>query len=101
MANGLNPRLLTEVATRKRTLLEHLGQLLDSYSYEKVLERGFALVRDAAGKPVLSAASVAAGDALTLQFRDGTIEAVADGKPTEKPKRTKSTSGAGPQGSLL
>ena len=99
VANGLNPRLLTELATRKRTLLEHLGQLLDSYSYEKILERGFALVRDAAGKPVLSAASVTAGDALTLQFRDGAVEAVA-GKGSEKPKRGKGPS-TGNQGSLL
>ncbi|WP_374384667.1 exodeoxyribonuclease VII large subunit, partial [Dongia sp.] len=99
VASGLTPRLLTDLATRKRTLLEHLGQLLDSYSYEKILERGFALVRDAAGKPVLAAASVSDGDALTLQFRDGSVEAVA-GKGPDKPKRGKG-SASGTQGSLL
>lgn len=98
---GLAPRLLVDLVQRKQTALGHLGQLLDSYSYEKVLERGFALVRDGDGKPVLSAASVNGGDALTLQFRDGTVEAVADGKPAEKPKRAKTTPPAGPQGSLL
>jgi exodeoxyribonuclease VII large subunit len=101
VGSGLNSRLLSEMVTRKRTALDHLGQLLDSYSYEKVLERGFALVRDGDGKPVLSAASVGDGDALTLQFRDGTVEAVAGGKAAEKPKRPKPTPGTGPQGSLL
>jgi exodeoxyribonuclease VII large subunit len=101
VANGLNPRLLAEMVTRKRTTLDHLGQMLDSYSYEKVLERGFALVRDGEGKPVLTAASVGGGDALTLQFRDGTVEAVAGGKPADKPKRAKPASGTGTQGSLL
>jgi exodeoxyribonuclease VII large subunit len=100
VGGGLNARLLTDLVTRKRTALDHLGQLLDSYSYEKVLERGFALVRDAGGSPVLSAASVGSGDALTLQFRDGTVEAVAGGKPAEKAKR-KAPTGSGPQGSLL
>ncbi|WP_374311328.1 exodeoxyribonuclease VII large subunit [Dongia sp.] len=100
VGNGLNARLLTELVKAKRTSLDHIGQLLDSYSYEKVLERGFALVRDAGGSPVLSAASVSGGDALTLQFRDGTVEAVA-GKGTEKPKRGKAPPPAAPQGSLL
>jgi len=98
---GLAPRLLGDLVQRKQTALGHLGQLLDSYSYEKVLERGFALVRDADGKPVLSAASVNGGDALTLQFRDGAVEAVAGGKPSEKPKRGKPSTPTGPQGSLL
>lgn len=100
VSGGLAPRLLTDLAQRKQTVLDHLGQLLDSYSYEKVLERGFALVRDSDGKPVLSAASVDDGDTLTLQFRDGTLEAIAGSKPGEKPKRTK-TPPTGPQGSLL
>ena len=100
VAGGLAPRLLSDLMTRKRTSLDHLGQLLDSYSYEKVLERGFALVRDAAGKPVLTAAAVSAGDTLTVQFRDGSVDAVAGGAASEKPKK-RQTPPAAPQGSLL
>ena len=100
IGNGLAPRLLADLVTRKRVALDHLGQLLDSYSYEKVLERGFALVRDAAGKPVLTAAGVGGGDTLTIQFRDGTVDAVAGGTPSEKPKK-RQTPPAAPQGSLL
>lgn len=47
------------------------GKLLDSYSYERVLERGFAVVRDEAGKPVTRAAGLQPGAALALEFRDG------------------------------
>jgi exodeoxyribonuclease VII large subunit len=37
------------------------------------------LVRDAAGLPVRSAAEAAAADRLSLQFADGSIEAVPEG----------------------
>jgi exodeoxyribonuclease VII large subunit len=100
VGNGLNPRLLTELVKAKRTSLDHIGQLLDSYSYEKVLERGFALVRDAAGKPVLTAAAVGSGDTLTVQFRDGTVDAVAGGTAPGKSKKRQPPPVA-PQGSLL
>ncbi len=46
-------------------------------SYESVLERGFAVVFDAEGKPVKQAASVSAGDALSIRFRDGDVAVVA------------------------
>jgi exodeoxyribonuclease VII large subunit len=42
-----------------------------------VLARGFALVRDASGGPVRSAAAVASGSALDIEFSDGRLAAVA------------------------
>lgn len=73
--------------------LERFGQLLDSVSYQKILARGFALVRDSRGHPVLAAAAVAPGAALSIQFADGAVGVTADlsgapGKPggrAEKP----------------
>jgi exodeoxyribonuclease VII large subunit len=44
-----------------------------------VLARGFALVRDDAGKPLRAAAQVSAGLALDIEFHDGHVGAVADG----------------------
>ncbi|GAB6051681.1 exodeoxyribonuclease VII large subunit [Magnetospira thiophila] len=68
--------------------LAHLGKLLDSYSYQKVLERGFALIRDAEGKAVTSVTQVQSGQPLTLTLRDGDLGAVATGgTPPKKPKR--------------
>jgi exodeoxyribonuclease VII large subunit len=102
VGTGLNPRLLHDLAARKRLALDHLGQLLESYSYEKVLERGFALVRDDSGSPVLAAAAVTAGQVLKVQFRDGIVDATADGSGVPKPKQRKAGNPeSGPQGSLL
>lgn len=70
-------RLLADRALK----VETSGKLLDSYSYRKVLERGYAMVRDAAGQPVLSAALVAPGAALSVEFADGSIAVTAGGEP--------------------
>lgn len=51
--------------------LTGIGKLLDANSFERVLERGFALVRDESGAPVKSAQETRDGQAVTLRFRDG------------------------------
>jgi len=81
-------RLGEGMARRLDDLGRHLdtaGKLLDSYSYRKVLDRGFAVVRDAAGLPVESAARVTAGMALRVEFADGTIAARAEGDAPPPP----------------
>ena len=64
---------------QRRERLENLGGRLDSHalSHENVLERGYAVVRDAERKAVISAAKVAPGAALTLEFSDGEVGATA------------------------
>ncbi len=47
-------------------------------SYRAVLARGFALVRDAAGRPLRTAAAVTAGMAIEIEFSDGRVGARAD-----------------------
>jgi exodeoxyribonuclease VII large subunit len=69
-------RLLPERARE----LAHLGKLLNSLSYARVLERGFVLVRDEAREPVLSATALAPGMVLNLQFHDGEARARAEEK---------------------
>ena len=51
-----------------------------------MLARGFALVRDGAGNPLVRAAAVAPGTALSIEFADGRVGATADGGPPERPK---------------
>ncbi len=87
------------------------GQLLDAYSYHGVLKRGFALVRDGDGSPLRSAANVAGGMRLDIEFSDGRVAAVTDGggtaaSPAETPKssskpRSRGGGGSGGQGSLF
>jgi exodeoxyribonuclease VII large subunit len=77
----LDVRRRTAFVTRLNRLndrLGALGQLLTSYSYHGVLERGFALVRDETGAPVRSAKTLAAGAAISIEFADGTITARRD-----------------------
>ncbi|MEO5338493.1 MAG: exodeoxyribonuclease VII large subunit [Magnetospirillum sp. WYHS-4] len=77
-------RALTQAA---RAALRHgesrmlqAGALLDSLSYRRVLERGFALVKDGAGHPVTSAKAVRPGMNLAVTFHDGDSHAVATGR---------------------
>ena len=64
-----------------------------------VLERGFAVVKDAGGNVVVSAQAVTPGAALTLEFHDGKVAVVADGAARRKPRGSKSDEPD--QGSLL
>jgi exodeoxyribonuclease VII large subunit len=73
---GAAQRLLPERARE----LAHVGKMLDSLSYARVLERGFVLVRDTAREPVLSATALTPGMMLSLQFHDGEAPARAEGK---------------------
>src|SRR5215211_627469 len=82
---------------RRQERLGVAGQLLESFSYKSVLERGFALVRGGDGKPIRRAAGIGTGEALAIEFADGTARAVAEGAP--KPKRK--TPAAPKQGTLF
>src|SRR6202171_3560058 len=73
----------TLIAARKERVLS-LAKLVNAFSYHKVLDRGFALVRDAAGVPIRSAAAVAAGDPLDIELADGDLAAVAAGGAARK-----------------
>jgi exodeoxyribonuclease VII large subunit len=82
----LRPKLLRDLVERRADALANCAALLDSYSYEHVLKRGFALVRDEANEPLTSAAALSSGMPVTLQFHDGRARALIDGGTTS-PKR--------------
>ena len=65
-------RLLDAMSIR----LSALARLLQASSYERTLERGFALVRDASGAPVTKAAETREGQAVSLRFSDDEVPAV-------------------------
>jgi len=105
---GLEPRLVRVVARRAGDEVKRvaqLGSLLESFSFERVLERGYAVVRDAGGEPVTAAASTTPGEAVVLQFRDDSVGAVISGEPPARPPKKeaqrKRTSKDTRQGSLL
>ena len=62
-------------------------KLLRAFSYQAVLERGFALVRDGNGQPVRRAAATEAGMGVSIEFADGSADAVIGVKGTRKPAK--------------
>ena len=77
-----------------------LFRLLNNFSYERVLERGFVLVRDNRARPLTSAAALKPGMELALRFHDGEAAGVAADRP--KGGKERGSGGEdGEQGSLL
>lgn len=71
-------RALLATFQKQAAQIAHSGQLLAALSYRSVLARGFALVRDEAGRHVHGAADVGPGARLDLEFSDGRVGATAD-----------------------
>jgi exodeoxyribonuclease VII large subunit len=85
--------------------VDQLGKLLESYSFHSVLNRGFALVRDQDGHPIMTAVQTRAGDTIAIEFADGRIgakvtEGAAAAPRAAAPPRRRD-GGSGNQGSLL
>ncbi len=98
-----------------RSRLNGVGQLLQSLSYQSVLARGFALLRDEAGEMVRARAGLDVGERLNVEFIDGqvataitgfeTTETKTGGRAAKAPKAVKKTAkkdnDGGAQGSLF
>ena len=82
-----------------RKALESSTRLFDSLNYKRVLDRGYAVIRDADGKAVTAADAVQPGDGLDIEFRDGHIQARAEGSaaPPTPPKPRKPKKAAKPR----
>jgi exodeoxyribonuclease VII large subunit len=115
LADRSKRAMLALIATREARL-DRSYQLLRAFSYQSVLERGFALVRDGAGHPLRSAAAVQPGMPLDIEFADGCVGATAQSVRSAgetapvtpsipaswKPRKPKTSSGGGSgQGSLF
>ena len=85
--------------------LDALAKLLASLGYDNVLKRGFALIRDEAGKVLRGAAAISPGAELEIEFADGRFGATAHGAPGPSGGKRRRTPPApakpGPQGSLF
>jgi len=101
-------RAMRQLIAVRQTRAERGAQLLAAFSYRGVLARGFALVRDAAGTPLHTAAAVGPGTAVEIEFADGSVGARVEGarapryrttaEPGRKPRSPRDSS---EQGSLF
>jgi exodeoxyribonuclease VII large subunit len=73
--------------------LEQASRLLVSYSHQRTLERGFALVRKPDGGLVSRAAQSHRGDVYDLQFADGSVK-VSRGADEDDDKKASSAASA-------
>src|SRR5580658_6840947 len=102
-------RALLTLIDRRADRLERAGQLLAALSYHGVLARGFALVRGPENQPLRTAAAVAAGMRLDIEFQDGHVGATAETGATgrrepiaaQRPRPRRRTGSSEGQGSLF
>ncbi len=74
--------------TEREAALRGFGRMMEAVSYQRVLDRGFAVVRDAAGGVVTAPDAVAMGAALEIEFAAGKRLPVTAGKgATPKPRK--------------
>ena len=96
-------RRLTDLSQR----LTATGRMLDSMSYERVLDRGYAVIIGGDDKPVSKAASLKSGEQVRARFSDGERQMVVDGKgtpqaaPVKKVKKVKKGPADDGQGNLF
>ncbi len=99
-------RAIRSLIERQDRRLDRAGQLLAALSHRGVLARGFALVRDEAGRALHAASAIHAGQTLDIEFADGHVGATATsgaGEPAAAPsaQRAPRKRGGGSQGSLF
>ncbi|WP_287382347.1 exodeoxyribonuclease VII large subunit, partial [Mesorhizobium sp.] len=96
-------RVISVRLERLRGKLTQADRLLATLSHKAVLARGFALVKDA-DAVIKQAAEVVPGMALSLEFADGTADAVATSgaaRPKTTAKPAAKAKERGNQGSLF
>ncbi len=84
--DGLGQRLQQAFTGQLDTRRRHLSaqeQMLAALSYQGVLRRGFALVRDETGRTLRSSSAIEPGTRLAIEFADGQVGARAEGAATK------------------
>ncbi len=82
-------RGLATFVEQKAHELERWNLKLEGLSFQRVLDRGFALVTDDQGQPVLSAASTEPGMNIGIRFGDGDVSATVSRGGAPKPQKKK------------
>ena len=91
------------VINGQKNNLQQTIALLESYSYQRILERGFALVTNKNKNPVDTIEKLSEGMPISMQFKDGKANATIDfkSKDHKKKKLNQNTKDNKLQGNLL
>jgi exodeoxyribonuclease VII large subunit len=94
---------VSRIIERKAHEAAAATRVLDSLSYHNVLKRGYAVIRDAADRPVTESRAVSPGDALSIEFADGrtSVLAAGDAAPKPQPPKKQKAPDSTPQGDLF
>lgn len=88
IADRFVPALVERQTDSAAQQLKSAGALLESLSFRRVLDRGYAVVRDTDGNAVMMAATLQAGDSVLVEFSDGRVGAdVTDTDVTPEPAK--------------
>jgi exodeoxyribonuclease VII large subunit len=91
-------RCLARLLLARRQALDSCAKMMSSLSYRSVLQRGYALVRDASDKPLRAAAATRPGQVVAIEFHDGKVGAVIGQDDAPRRKLGRGTSGPGEPG---
>tara|TARA_A100001037_G_scaffold306094_1_gene349197 strand:+ start:2180 stop:3733 length:1554 start_codon:yes stop_codon:yes gene_type:complete len=92
---------MTHMCREASNIWNRFSDLLESYSFERVMERGFTVVIDGSGKTVTSVKSIKKNDAIELRFSDGKAHAMVTNPKTAKRTKAATEKNDKRQGDLL
>jgi exodeoxyribonuclease VII large subunit len=81
LTSARQTELIRRQLNDERSNLQRLAGQLNALSPLAVMARGFSLVRDEAQAVIARAAQLKADQAVTIEFADGTAEAIIRNKP--------------------
>ena len=76
----LVPAMVLRRIAESRRAVDGLARMAEQLSPVRVLARGYAIVRDGQGRPLMTAAAAGRADALEIEFADGRLAAGAPGR---------------------
>ncbi|MDC0462367.1 exodeoxyribonuclease VII large subunit [Alphaproteobacteria bacterium] len=86
-ANERMKAQIDKTITRSEQTILRYGQLLDAFSFQRVLKKGFVLVTDEKGNAIKQSKEAASGACINLQFFDATRQAQLDPDIKQYPQK--------------
>lgn len=80
-------RAVTVIKNRSNDRLNSTARMMESLSFKRVLARGYSIVKDNDGVVISSLKSVSDGQSISVQFQDGSVNAIIGDTVGENPTK--------------